>query len=205
MRLVLLGGVGLLALSLMQSSAALGDSVPYINGEPIDIQAVVGSGSNASYEVIDFADTGGPSFAWEYLWNTPVSGYQMLEDIAAATTLSVNATYYPAYDEHFVNNFSYDGYTGNANDYWRYVLGTYDSATESVSWTDASVGPDETTISNGSFDGWYNSFTNDAPPAIPTTAGPPTSAVPLPRTPLITLITMGLAWMLTRVKPRVLR
>src|SRR5208337_4379882 len=78
------------------------------DGNVLDVEGVVGSGQYTSYEVIDFQDTGGGSYAWEYKYNTPVSGFQMLQNIGAADPrLNVQSTYYPQYDETFVDNFSF--------------------------------------------------------------------------------------------------
>jgi hypothetical protein len=156
------------------ASAAHAYPVPNIvlsDGSVLDVEGIVGSGQYTSYEVIDFQDTGGGSYAWEYKYNTPVSGFQMLQDVAAADPrLTVQATYYPEYDEYFVDNFSFESESGNPNDYWRYLNGVYDSVNETVDWTDASSGAGDVMISDGSFDGWYNSFANDNQPRLPETS-----------------------------------
>jgi hypothetical protein len=155
------------------ASAAHAYPVPNVvlsDGNVLDVEGVVGSGQYTSYEVIDFQDTGGGSFAWEYKYNTPVSGFQMLQDIAAADPrLTAQATYYPEFDEYFVDNFSFESESGNPNDYWRYLNGVYDGGNGTVQWTDANSGPGDVMISDGSFDGWYNSFANDNPPRLPET------------------------------------
>ncbi|MGD0390300.1 MAG: autotransporter-associated beta strand repeat-containing protein [Tepidisphaeraceae bacterium] len=158
------GGIASVAHAYPVANVVLSD------GNVLDVQGIVGSGQYASYEVIDFQDTGGGSFAWEYKYNTPVSGFQMLQDIAAADPqLTVESTYYPEFDEYFVDNFSFESESGNPNDYWRYSNGVYDSVNQTVDWTDASSGPGDVMISDGSFDGWYNSFANDNQPRLPET------------------------------------
>ncbi|MGD0769064.1 MAG: autotransporter-associated beta strand repeat-containing protein [Tepidisphaeraceae bacterium] len=155
--------------------ASAAHAVPVANvvsadGNVLDVEGVVGSGQYTSYEVIDFQDTGGGSYAWEYKYNTPVSGFQMLQNIAAADPrLIVQSTYYPEFDEYFVDNFSFESDSGNADDYWRYLNGVYDGVNKTVNWTDASLGAGDVMISNGSFDGWYNSFANDNAPRLPET------------------------------------
>jgi len=155
------------------ASAAHAYPVPNIvlsDGNVLDVEGVVGSGQYTSYEVIDFQDTGGGSFAWEYKYNTPVSGFQMLQDIAAADPrLAFEATYYSEFNEYQLDNFSFESEGGNPNDYWRYLNGVYDSVNKTVDWTDASSGAGDVMISDGSFDGWYNSFANDNPPRLPET------------------------------------
>lgn len=168
------------ALSVAVSSVAIAEPVPSIvlpDGNVLDVQSVVGSGPNSSFEVIDFQDVGGPAFAWEYQYTTPVSGYQMLLAIAAADPiLSINATYYPEYDEYFVNNFTYGSYTGNASDYWNYWTGAWDSIDQSPDWAYSDYGPGDVTISNGSFDGWV---ADNNSPNLPETALPESGALTL--------------------------
>jgi hypothetical protein len=136
-------------------------SVVSPGGQVLNVQAVVGSGADSSFEVVDFQDVGGPAFAWEYEYPAPTvenpapNGWEMLEAIAAADpNLSFTATYYPSFLEHFVDNFTYGSYTGNSTDFWNYWNGAYDSVDQSADWTYAGSGPDLVTLSNGSFDGW---------------------------------------------------
>jgi hypothetical protein len=174
-------GITVAVSSVMLPSVASAEPVPSIvlpGGQVLNVQGVVGSGQYTSYEVIDFQDTSGPSFAWEYKYDTPVSGYQMLENIAAADpNLTVDSQFFESLGESQVLNLSYGAYTGNASDYWNYWNGTYDSVGQTVDWTDSDVGAGDFTISDGSFDGWYNSFVNVVPPRLPETPLPEPGAL----------------------------
>jgi hypothetical protein len=173
-------------LAVVTASVAVAEPVPSIvlpDGDVLDVQMVIGSGPYSSFEVVDFQDVGGPAFAWEYNYATPTpsdpapNGYQLLEAIVAADpNFSMDATYYPEYFEHFVNNFTYGSYTGNSTDYWNYWNGSYDPIGQTVDWNYAESGPDNVTLSEDSFDGWV---ANNNAPNLPEIAVPEPGALAL--------------------------
>ncbi len=193
------------ALSVAVSSVVIAEPVPSIalsDGNVLDVQGVVGSGPNTSYEVVDFQGIGGPAFAWEYQYTTPVSGYQMLLDIQSAEpSFSVESTYFSG-TGYAPMTFTYGSYTETADFdtsdyYWSYFNAQYDGAINLEDpddfWSYAENGASDTMISNGSFDGWVvNSFTSNIVPNIPETA------VPEPAS----LAALGSLCLLALAKPR---
>lgn len=187
------------------SAASFAEPVPSIalsDGNVLDVQGVVGSGPNTSYEVVDFQGIGGPAFAWEYQYTTPESGYQMLLDIQSAEpNFSVVSTYFSG-TGYAPMTFTYGSYTETADFdtsdyYWSYLNAQYDGVINLEDlgdfWSYAENGASDTMISNGSFDGWVvNSFTSNIVPNIPETA------VPEPAS----LAALGSICLLTLAKPR---
>jgi hypothetical protein len=180
--------IGLAAVALISvASVSPAEPVPDIalsDGNVLDVQGIVGSGSNTSYEVIDFQGIGGPAFAWEYKYDTPVTGYQMLEDIQSAfPSFSVSGYNDPTYGLSAFT-FTYGSYSETANyntsdDYWTYdnaqYTGPIDLGGLDDFWNYAENGVSSNMISNGSFDGWVvNDYVANTSfvPNIPETAVP---------------------------------
>jgi len=197
------GLAAVVLLSVSTASFAEPDSnIMLSDGNVLDIQGVVGSGSNTSYEVIDFQGIGGPAFAWAYQYNTPVTGYQMLEDIQSADpNFSFSGYTDPTYGFSpftFTNGSYSETANYNTSDYyWSYwnaqYSGTIDLGNLDNFWGYANNGVSSTMISNGSFDGWVvNSFTSNIVPNIPETA------VPEPAS----LAALGSICLLALAKPR---
>jgi Dockerin type I domain len=160
-----------------------------LTGGFLNVEYTVGSGSNFSVVIVDFADTGGGAYAFGYRWNpNQPTDYgaviqTIVDDGPAGHSLYADlAPPDPVYGT-FVNNFQYGSNVGNANDYWRLEIGTYSSG--GISWNDSGTGISSLTTDNFSakptFDpdtflgtagiiGFYNSFDNDNPPAIPVAA-----------------------------------
>ena len=143
------------------------------NNEILDITATVGTGANTSYLIVDFAATGGDTYAFAYGWDDvlapaePLTSHDMLLEVAIETAFgaSISSSAFGA----FVNNFLYANDVGNPDNFWSFSLG--DVIDPGVQWTSPAFGIDDRQLADGSLDGWYNGFTDDfdsIPPMIPT-------------------------------------
>jgi len=168
------------------------------NGLELDIEYTAGSGPFESFLVIDFAETGGDAFAFSYLHDGTKTSFDMLNDVSAAGGLVFDVQFFDfgTGPLPFVNNFSFGGQTGNPDFFtgggWRLELGTLNDPT--VDWTSAGVGVAERLLTDGSFDGWYNTFSNDNDPRVPLRpigSGAGAAAVPEPTSTVLCLIGVG--------------
>ena len=130
-------------------------SATLFQGVDLDIEYWAGQGSNEAIMIVDFLATGGESYCFGYRWDGDATGYDMVQDIAAAGALYYEATDWGSMGV-FIDNFSYDSDIGNPNNYWAYWVGT--AADGDVDWLSPSVGMTSRPLSDGSFDGWYNGF-----------------------------------------------
>lgn len=148
-------------------------AVQFTDGMVLNVQAVVGTGSNSAYEAIDFDD--GTAEAWQYNFNGSLNGYQMLQGIEAATTLKDDSTYYGApYDEHLYTDL-YDGshITDEYPDLYYSPPANGDtpvSGTQGITYAYSGLGLDDLNISNGEIIGW-DTYGSGAP-VLPETAVP---------------------------------
>ncbi len=147
------------------------------NNTILDVTATVGAGANTSYVIIDFAETGGDSWAFAFQWDTsmaptdPLTSTDMLNAIDAATLLDADIS--SSDFGSFVNNFSFDGDVGNPDNFWSFTLG--EVIDPGIEWTSSPIGIDGRELADGSLDGWYNGFTDEfdsIPPSVPTTQIP---------------------------------
>ena len=127
------------------------------NGTWVEVEYWGGSGSNEAIVVIDFDATGGDSYTFGFKWDSSATGYDAIDTIAAAGALSFDATYYSGMG-YSIDNFYYDGESGNVSYYWSYWL-----SEDGTDWTMSGVGASGRVLSNGSWDGWYNNFSGTAP------------------------------------------
>ena len=179
------------------SRVALATPVPSIqfdDGNAMNIQGVYGSGSDTAYLAIDVNSAGTVTpYAWQFNWDpsTTVNGWQMLEDIAGQSVLTtsgtpgtnnvtnssgdpnltVTATYYASFLEHYVTNMQYGATTGT-NDDWDFDTGTYNAANVSPSnpqgmtWAGSGSGIDEINLSDNEFIGWVDIYPHAPLPTL---------------------------------------
>ena len=148
------------------------------DGIMLDISVTIGSGDFTSYTVIDFAATGGASYALAYQWSGDGTTHDMLQALDDAG-LTYDWTDWGT--GIFTDNFSWNGETGDPGLFWAHSL-TSPAGDGVVEWTDAWSAVDATALSDGLISGWYNGFNDDysaITPTLPlaTIPGPVTIAV----------------------------
>ena len=119
----------------------------------------VGTGSNTSYLVIDFGETGGPSYAFEYQFEGSATVHDML---LAFTNYGLGYSYtdYSSIGWGiFVDNFNYEQSTGLFDNYWSHSVGFLDDF--GISWSAAEGGVESEQLVDGLISGWYNGFNDD--------------------------------------------
>lgn len=182
----------------------------------------VGSGHDISYLVIDESTLYSTplEFVYHYTYdsNNPLTGYSLLTNIAANSSLSVNTTFYGGGLGNSLSSLSYQGgatVTGtNAPDY---SVGTYWSyynaggsevgyaAPTLTNWNYANVGMDSRYLAPGSWDGWtlasYGAGGIDTPPSVAIAAIPEPSIVSFMLLSLVALLPIARWTPFTR-KPR---
>ena len=165
----------------------------------LEIEYSAGIGQNVSYHVVDFASTGGESFAFAYRFDGPTeSAHAALLAIDAAGPLSYAFT---SYDfggglVPFADNFIYLSDTGDPNIFWSYSLGSYAGWGIDVTWAGALTSAGEQLLTDGSWHGWYNGFNGwDAvSPRVPAVGG--SGVIPEPAS--IGLCICGISLMFVR-------
>ncbi len=161
----------------------------------LEIEYSAGTGQNVSYHVIDFAATGGESYAFEYHFDGPTeSAHAALLAIDAAGPLSYDFTNYDFGGGlvPFADNFSYLSDVGDPNIFWSYSLGSYAGLGTDVTWAGAPTGAGEQMLTDGSWHGWYNGFNGwDAiGPSVPAVGG--AGVIPEPTSLLLGILGMSL-------------
>ncbi|HUB24273.1 MAG TPA: hypothetical protein VL992_02510 [Tepidisphaeraceae bacterium] len=193
--------IAAILISVHPAFAAPVDSIPFADGNVLNIQGVYGSGADSAYLVIDFDSPSslGGNYAWQFNYDpsTIVNGWQMLEAIAGSSVLStspattvtdvsnpagdpnltVTATYYTSFAEHLIEQLQYGATVGTSSS-WDFDIGTYSAAAVSsadpqgTSWTSPGVGIDDENLSDGELFGFVN-ITKKAPtPTLPETVVP---------------------------------
>ena len=140
-------------------------AVTFDDGQLLDVEQVIGSGSNAAYLAVDFG--GGSTEAFEYRFNGTTDGYTVLTAIAGSvngtasgpTSLAETDTYYgPPYNEHFINSLT-DG--GNSLTYPALFFSppnpadasnpyaSFGTSAQGVDYEDAPYGVDDIVVGNG--------------------------------------------------------
>lgn len=135
----------------------------------IKLSATLGSGSNASYLVVDFNSA---SYAFEYLWDSSEAGSITGEDLILALSDSTTGIPGLSIASHTVDSYglmvdgiSYDGHSGLSNypdPWWNYWVGSVGNSQESSYWGCSSI-----YLSDGSIDSWVFSTDWTQAPAIP--------------------------------------
>lgn len=127
--------------------------------EQLIVSESIGTGSNTAYLVIDFEESGGPSYAFEYQFE----GSSTVHDMLLAFTnygLGYSYTDYTSIGWGiFADNFSYGQSTGYSSFYWSHSVGFLDES--GVSWSAAEGGVDSEQLVDGLISGWYNNFNDD--------------------------------------------
>ena len=193
----------LVALSFQSLQAEIVPEIILEDGY-LDIEYSAGSGQNVSYHVIDFASTGGESYAFTYHFDGPTkSAHAALLAIDAAGPLSYAFT---SYDfgggvVPFADNFSYLSELGDPNIFWSYSLGSYAALGTDVTWAGAPTGAGEQLLTDGSWHGWYNGFNGwDAvSPRVPAVGGH--GVIPEPASIGLCMWGMFLLFVRRRCKP----
>lgn len=161
--------------ALAAGHAALATPAPavqFTDGNVLNVQAIVGTGSDSAYEAFDFSD--GTAEAFQYNFNGSVNGYQMLEAIESATTLRDDDTYYASFGEHLFEDF-YDGshITTQYPDLYYAPPATGDTPVpgpQGITYAYSDEGLDDLSISNGEILAW-DTYQSGAP-VLPETAVP---------------------------------
>jgi len=120
----------------------------------------VGTGTNTSSLIIDFAFDSGDAYLFEYHYNGSASAEDMLLALDAAGSLDIDTSVFdfgggPLL---FVNGFTFDG-NSSIPDFntegtsWVYWLADEPIA-DPATWSEAATGPTERTLGDGSLDGW---------------------------------------------------
>ncbi|MFK7961498.1 MAG: hypothetical protein AB8G96_13345 [Phycisphaerales bacterium] len=152
-----------------------GDPGNPFDDQILDVRASIGLGMNASYLVVDFRETGGDAYAWEYRWNPgdAATGLTMLQAMNGASDLAVDLV--ESDFGVFVGNFELglEGEVGDPDAFWQYFTAEAEDIDPGVDWTSSLVGVADRALSNGSLDGWVNSFAvGTADPTVPTVTIP---------------------------------
>jgi len=182
--------VAVVAIALGSSAHAIPTDV-MVNGEYLDVDYFVGTGTNTSYLVVDFDVSGGDTYAFGYRWNDgdDARGFTMIEAVTsfidglAWTFGGVDGVGLGA----FVDTFSYPTFdeVSQPGNFWAYWTGETNVDDEPIDfdpgfdWEFASNGISGRVLQDGSIDGWYNDF-NGVPPGIPTIPAPPALGLLLP-------------------------
>ena len=138
----------------------------------------VGTGDSTAYLVVDFAATGGNTYAWAYHFNAAANtnGFEMIQNIASAGDINFTSSFFPGFGN-FVDNFSLPalGEAGNPDNYWFEQEGS--AAAGTVQWiTGGGQGAEADILTDGHVEGWYNGFTSpDTYARIPVAVPEPAS------------------------------
>jgi hypothetical protein len=150
----------------------------------LNLDYTVGSGANLSVVVVDFAQTGGGSYAFGYRWNTPTDFATVLQNInggvnESGNSLQANVVVDPNFGA-FIDSINYGSEMGDPDQFWRLTIGTYSNS--GVTWTDSNFGVSSVTTANfavppvegdtsetAGIIGFFDSFDVDTPPTTPVT------------------------------------
>ncbi len=193
-----------LSLAAAGANAAAGVNWTWFDGNSIDIDYSIGSGTNSSLMIVDFQN--GSYYAMEYKWdqnldaNDPVTGWDMLEALCVWDDPNdANAPVNPSGLMEYqytdwgwgitLDRFSYGGNDETAGSVspwpsWVYYLS--DNSTNTFGAT-SGVGAGDRALSDGSWDGW--SWHED---------GFGTGAAPIPEPATLSLLAIGAATLLRR-------
>lgn len=142
------------------SSLAIARPVNF-NGTWVEVEYWAGSGSSEAIVVVDFEATGGDSYAFGFRWDGSATAYDALVAIDAAGDLDFEATYYSGWG-YFIDNFYYNSESGEQSYYWQYF-----TSSDGIVWTSSWVGMSDRVLTDGSWDGWYNSWDPGVSPLAP--------------------------------------
>ena len=154
-----------LTLLLVPSFAMAGDWT----GSDIDLSGTIGTGSNASYLIVDFNST---SYAFKYLWDAPqdvtLKGADLIlalsDDATGIPGLNVGYDVWPGMGMS-VNTMSYDENAGVGNwptAWWNYWTGSVGGVQRY-----SGEGCSDREIANGSIDSWVFTGNENQAPNIP--------------------------------------
>lgn len=158
-------------LSLFLSTSVWASTWYGPDGNPVKIEYWAGTGSNEALLVIEFGEEENtPEYAFGFRFDGTATGWDMISAVDEAGSLEVDATYYSGMG-YFINNFYYDGHSGNASTWWEYSVAESDPDFHfpGSGWEGSSVGCSSRTLENGSWDGWRNPYGSGGPeiPTVP--------------------------------------
>ncbi len=154
-----------ITLSLAAAGASAAVSWEWYDGNSIDIDYSIGSGTNSSLMIVDFQN--GSYYAMEYKWdqnadaNDPVNGWDMIEalciEVGQSNPSSVMEYDYTAYNfGNALDRFSYGGNDEAATGVSPYPSWVYYLSDNSTNHFEAisGVGAGDRALVDGSWDGW---------------------------------------------------
>lgn len=168
--------------AVLAPAAAANASIVIDSGDPLnpdddlllDLTASVGTGLFSSYLVVDFAATGGDTYAFEWRWNPgdDARGFTMISAIVEGTDLAADIGGEDGVGFGiWINNFVLptEDEIGDPANFWAYWNADAEDIDPGVDWSFAEVGASGRILDNGSIDGWYNGFDGSMPsvPVIP--------------------------------------
>jgi len=175
-----------LLLALLLCAALPGFGRPAV-ADPL-LSAIVGTGSNTSYLVLDFRGGTGveqTSYAFAYRYDGAQTAGDLLDALVGAN-IGFTAGYEAFPFGRFFTSFGYDGNLLSASgfpDYWAF----WDS-TDGFAWNSTDAGPDDFVLTNGGYVGYSYApqYPSDNAPVTP-------QAGAVPEASTLALGTLGLA------------
>ena len=113
----------------------------------VNVKYWAGSGTSQAVIVVDFGPGGNCAFG--YRWDGNAMGWDALAAIDAGGALNVDATWWAAFQSHFVNDLSYPGAVKGGGESWGYYVSPNGSA-----WSESLQGVDREPLVSGGCQGW---------------------------------------------------
>ena len=141
-----------------------------------EIEYAAGTGADQALLVIDFGNTSSEdSYLFGYNFSAGTdTGWDMIEAVGTlytGGTLDSGVLYYDYTDygggSYFIDNFYYNGETTDAGTWWQYYVSETDVNGDFEGWASSGTGATGRTLSDLSWDGWYNpGFIDEGTPSV---------------------------------------
>jgi len=129
-----------------------------------------GAGTNTSYLVVDFAETSGNSYAFQYDWDTTTDAYGMIVALDdALADLTITATDFSDEGDppnFFIDNVTFGSDAGDASKFWAQWEGFHNPTLDRVEW-EVGLGVSNIDLADGLFIGLHNPFSFEQFPDVP--------------------------------------